>query len=181
MCLASSSVIFELACTNFSSAFWQQSHSAEAFSSTNLTLLWQSLYHSTFLSDSEHASSSIWQIMFGDVVRKAFLTSLGSISTVSTHDASTTCKVYASHILHPSQCMVVMKWGIPWMSQVLDCSPALNILTTPFSGTCILLVSIAGSIFYAAVSTFCFFILHLGVLWLWFVKTPDDYYCCDNH
>ena len=50
--LASSSVTFELACTNVSSAFQQQSHSAEAFSSPNLTLSvrlsWQLLYHSTF-------------------------------------------------------------------------------------------------------------------------------------
>ena len=61
--LASSSVIFELACANFSSAFRQQSHSAEALFSTILTLSvrlsWQSLYHSTFLSDSEDASSSM--------------------------------------------------------------------------------------------------------------------------
>ena len=74
--LASSSVILELACTNFLSAFQQQSRSAEAFSSTNLTLsirlLWQSLYHSTFLSDSEDASSSIWQTMFGHVIQMAF-------------------------------------------------------------------------------------------------------------
>ena len=52
MSLASSSVTLELACTNFSSAFWQWSRLAEAFSSANLTLsvrlLWRSLYYSTF-------------------------------------------------------------------------------------------------------------------------------------
>ena len=74
--LASSSVIFELACTNFSSAFQWWSHSAEALFSAILTssvrLLWWSLYHSTFLSDSEDASSSIWQTMFGLAIQKAF-------------------------------------------------------------------------------------------------------------
>ena len=101
--LASSSMISELACANFSSAFQQQSFSAEAFSSANLMssvrLLWQLLYHSTLLSDSEDASSSIWQTMFGHAVQKAFSTSLGSISTVGTFDASMTCKAYASHVL----------------------------------------------------------------------------------
>ena len=70
--LASSSVIVELACTNFSSAFQQQSHLAEAFSSANLTLSvrlsWQLLYHSTFLLDSEDALSSIWQTTFSHAV-----------------------------------------------------------------------------------------------------------------
>ena len=100
--LASSSVIFELACANFSSAFQQQSHLVEAFSSSNLTssvrLSWWSLYHSTFLLDSEDVSSSIWQTMFGHAVQKAFLTSLDGISTLSTLPASTTCKVYALHV-----------------------------------------------------------------------------------
>ena len=64
--LASSSVIFELACANFSSAFWQQSHSVEALFSailmSSVRLSWRSLYHLTFLSDSEDASSlSAWQ------------------------------------------------------------------------------------------------------------------------
>ena len=122
--LDSSSVILELACTNFLSAFWQQSHSMEALFSAILTLsvrlLWQLLNHSTFLSDSEDASSSIWQTMFGHAIQKAFLTSLDSISTVDTFEASTTCEAYVLHISHPSQCVVVMNWGIPWMSQVLD-------------------------------------------------------------
>ena len=146
--LASSSVIFELACTNFSSAFQQQSHSVEALFSVILTLLvrllWQSLYHSTFLSNSEDASSSIWQTMFSHAIQKAFLTSLYGISTVSAFDTSTTCKAYA---LHPSQCVVVMNWGIPWMSQVLDFSPTSNIFTAPCSGTLISLISISGFIF----------------------------------
>ena len=149
--LASSSVIFELACANFLSAFWWWSHLAEAFSFANLMsslrLLWQLLYHSTFLSDSEDASSSIWQTMFGHAIQKAFLTSLDGISTVSALDASMTCKAYTSHISHPSRCIVVIKWGIPWMSHILDFSPALNIFTTPFSGTHVLLVSISRSIF----------------------------------
>ena len=59
--LASSSVIFELACANFSSAFHWRSCSVEAFFFAILTLsvrlLWWSLYHPTFLSDSEDASS----------------------------------------------------------------------------------------------------------------------------
>ena len=103
--LASSSVILELACANFLSAFQQWSHSAEALFSAILMslvrLLWQSLYHSTFLSDTENALSSIWQTMFGHAIWKAFSTSLGGISTISTFDASMTCKVYASHISHP--------------------------------------------------------------------------------
>ena len=61
--LASSSMIFELACANFLSAFWRWSHSVEALFSAILTssvrLSWQLLYHSTFLSDSEEASSSM--------------------------------------------------------------------------------------------------------------------------
>ena len=151
MSLASSSVIFELACANFSSAFQQQSHSAEAFFSANLTssirLSWQLLYHSTFLSDSEDASSSIWQTMFSHVIRKAFLTSLGGISTIGTFDASTMCKAHASHISHPSQCIVVMKWGNPWMSHILYFSPASKIFAAPFSSTHVSLISISGSIF----------------------------------
>ena len=118
--LASSSVSLELACTNFSSAFWQWSHSTEALFSailmSSVRLSWWSLYHSTFLFNTEDASSSIWWMMFGYAVWKAFSTSLGSISTVGAFDTSTTCKVYASHTSHPSQCVVVMKWGIPWMS-----------------------------------------------------------------
>ena len=132
--LASSSVIFELACTNFSSAFQWWSHSVEALFSAILTssvrLLWWSLYHSTFLSNSEDASSSIWQTMFGLAIQKAFSTSLDSISTVDTFEASTTCEAYTLHISHPSWCVVVMNWGIPWMSQVLDFSPASNIFAT---------------------------------------------------
>ena len=149
--LASSSVIFELACANFSSAFWRQSHSMEALFSTILTLLvrlsWRSLYHLTFLSDSEDTSSSIWQTMFGHAIQKAFSTSLDGISTIDTFEASTTCEAYTLHISHPSQCVVVMNWGIPWMSQVLHFSPALNIFTAPCSGTLVSLVSISGFIF----------------------------------
>ena len=149
--LASSSAILELPCTNFLFAFWWWSHSMEAAFSTilmlSVRLLWQSLYHSTFLSNSEDASSSMWQTMFGYAIWTAFSTSLGSISTVGTFDTSTTCKVYASHISHPSQCVVVIKWGIPWMSQVLDLSPASNIFAAPCSSTLVLLVSISGSIF----------------------------------
>ena len=178
--LASSSVILELACTNFLSAFRRWSHSMEALFSTILTasvrLPWQSLYHSTFLSDSEDASSSIWQTMFGHAFQKAFSTSLDGISTIGTFDASTMCKAYASHMSHPSWCVVVIKWGIPWMSQVLDFSPASNIFTTPCSSTLVLLVSISGSIFKQQLVACWFFIVHLGVLWSWFVKTPDDYY-----
>ena len=103
--LASSSVTFELACANFSSAFQQQSCSAEALFSTILTslvrLLWRSLYHSTFSSDTEDALSSIWQTMFGHAIQKAFSTSLGNISTVSAFNTSMTCKAYASHMSHP--------------------------------------------------------------------------------
>ena len=149
--LASSSAILELACANFSSAFQQRSHYTEALFSAILTssvrLSWQSLYHLTFLSDTEDASSSIWQTMFGHAIWKPFSTSLGGISTIGTFDASMTCKVYASNISHPSQCVVVIKWGIPWMSQVLDLSPASMIFTTPCSGTLISLVSISGFIF----------------------------------
>ena len=147
----SSSVTLELACTNFSFAFRQWSHSVEAWFSAILMSLvrlsWRLLYHSTFLSDSEDASSSMWRTMFGHAIRKAFLTSLGGISTVNAFDASTMCKVYASHMSHPSWCVVVINWGIPWMSQVLDLSPASNIFAAPCSGTLILLVSISGSIF----------------------------------
>ena len=149
--LASSSAILELAWANFSSAFWQRSHSVEALFSAILTLLirlsWQSLNHSTFLSDTEDVSSSIWWTMFGHVIWKAFLTSLGGISTVGTFDASMMCKAYALHLSHPSPCVVVIKWGIPWMSQVLDLSPASKIFTAPCGSTLISLVSISGSIF----------------------------------
>ena len=82
-------------------------------------------------------------------IQKAFSTSLDSISTVNAFDTSTMCKAYASHISHPSRCVVVMNWGIPWMSQVLDFSPASNILAAPCSGTLVLLVSISGFIFSA--------------------------------
>ena len=149
--LASSSIILELACANFLSAFWQQSHSTEALFSTILTSLvrlscW-SLYHSTFLSDSEDASSSMWQTVFSHAIQKAFLTSLDGISTVNASEAFTTCAAYTSHISHPSRCVVVINWGILWMSQVLDFSPALKIFTAPCSGTLISLVSISGFIF----------------------------------
>ena len=146
--LASNSVILELACTNFLSAFWWWSHSTEALFSAilmlSVRLSWQSLYHSTFLSDSEDASSSIWWTMFGHAIWKAFSTSLDSISTVDAFDASTMCEAYALHISHPSWCVMVINWGIPWMSQVLDFSLALNILAAPCSSTLILLVSISG-------------------------------------
>ena len=72
---------------------------------SSVRLSWQSLYHLTFLSNSEDASSSIWWTMFGHVFQKAFSTSLGSISTVSTFDASTTCKAYALHILLGHICL----------------------------------------------------------------------------
>ena len=53
--------ILELAWANFLSAFWQQSHSAEALFSAilmlSVKLSWWLLYHSTFLSDTEDASS----------------------------------------------------------------------------------------------------------------------------
>ena len=149
--LGSSSMICELACANFLSAFWRWSLSVETLFSAILTssvrLSWRLLYHSTFLSDSEDALSSMWWTMFSHAIWKAFSTSLDSISTVGAYDASTTCKAYASHVSHPSQCVVVMKWGIPWMSHVLDFSPTSNISATPCSGTLISLVSISGSIF----------------------------------
>ena len=108
--LASSSVILELAWANFSSAFWQRSHSMEAlFSAILMSLVrlsWWLLYNSIFLSDSEDASSSIWQIMFSHAIWKAFSTSLHGISTIDAFDASTTCEVYASHLSHPSQCVM---------------------------------------------------------------------------
>ena len=139
------------------SNFWVSLHYlficllAETFSSANLTssvrLSWSSLYHSTFLSDSEDALSSIWQTMIGHAIQKAFLTSLGSISTIGAFDTSTMCEAYASDILHPSWCVVVMKWGNPWMSHILDFSPASKIFATPFNGTHISLISISGSIF----------------------------------
>ena len=123
----------------------------EALFSASLTssvrLSWQLLYHLTFLSDSEDTSSSIWQMMFGHAIQKAFSTSLDGISTIDTFEASTTCEAYTLHISHPSQCVVVMNWGIPWMSQVLDFSLALNIFATPCSGTLVLLISISGFIF----------------------------------
>ena len=63
--LASSSSIHKLACANFLSAFRQWSLSAKTLFSAILTssvrLLWWSLYHLTFLSDSEDALSSMWQ------------------------------------------------------------------------------------------------------------------------
>ena len=140
-------------------------------------LSWQLLYHSTFLSNTEDTSSSIWQTMFGHAIQKAFSTSLGGISTISAFDTSMTCKVYALHISHPSQCVVVMNWGIPWMSQVLDLSPALKNFATPCKGTLILLVSSSGAIFLSKdICLLAFFTGHLGVPWWWFVKTPDDYY-----
>ena len=178
--LASSSVIFELACANFSSAFQRRSCSTEALFSAILTssvrLSWWLLYHLTFLSDTEDASSSIWWTMFGHAIQKAFSTSVDGISTIKAFEASTTCKAYVSHISHPSWCVVVMNWSIPWMSQVLDFSLALNIFTATCSGTLVSLVSISGFIFLATELLVGFFRVHLGVLWWWFVKTPDDYY-----
>ena len=116
--LASSSAILELAGANFSSAFWGWSRSAEAVFSTILTLSvklsWQLLYHLTFLSNSEDASSFIWWTMFGHAIQKAFSTSLDSISTVDAFNTSMTCKAYALHMSHPSWCVVVINWGIPW-------------------------------------------------------------------
>ena len=85
--------------------------------------------------------------MFGHAIQKVFLTSLDGISTVDASEAFTTCNVYVLHVSHPSQCVIVMNWGILWMSQVLDFSPALKILAAPCSGTLISLVSISGFIF----------------------------------
>ena len=66
--LASSYPTFEIACANFSSAFQQLSLSEEAFSSANLRssvrLLWWSLYHSTFLSDSEEALDNYLELPY---------------------------------------------------------------------------------------------------------------------
>ena len=89
--------------------------------------------------------------MFGHAIQKAFLTSLDGISTIDDSDALTTCNVYASHVSHPSQCVVVINWGIPWISQVLDFSPASNIFTAPCSGTLVSLISIFGFIFKATI------------------------------
>ena len=100
--------------------------------------------------------------MFSQAVWKAFLTSLGGISTVGAFDPYMICKAYASYVSHPSWCVVVMKWGISWMFQVLDWSPALKNFTTPFSGTHISLISIAGSIFKQwLVAFFVFYSTHL--------------------
>ena len=64
MSLASSSLIFELACANFSSAFWWQSCLVEAFSSANLMssvrLLWQLLYYSTFFYPTQRMLHSLY-------------------------------------------------------------------------------------------------------------------------
>ena len=87
--------------------------------------------------------------MFGHAIWKAFSTSLDSISTVNDSDALMMCTAYVLHVLHPSRCVVVMNWGIPWMSQVLDLSQASNISSAPCSGTLISLVSISGFIFKA--------------------------------
>ena len=153
--LVSSSVIFELACANFSSAFWWWSHSAEALFSailmSSVKLSWRSLYHSTFLSHSEDASSSRWWTMFGHAIWKAFSTSLDGISTVDNSYALTTCTAYALHISHPSWCVVMINWGIPWMSQVLDLSLTSKIFIAPCSGTLVSLVSISGFIFKATI------------------------------
>ena len=85
--------------------------------------------------------------MFGHAIQKAFSTSLDGISTVNASEAFTMCNAYALHVSHPSRCVGVMNWGIPWMSQVLDFSPASKIFAAPCSGTLILLVSISGFIF----------------------------------
>ena len=85
--------------------------------------------------------------MFSHAIQEAFLTSLDSISTIDASEAFTMCNAYASHVSHPSQCVVVMNWGIPWMSQVLDLSPALKIFAAPCSGTLVSLISISGFIF----------------------------------
>ena len=69
----------------------------------------------------------MWQMMFSHAIQKAFSTSLDGISTVGALDASTPCEVYALHILHPLRCVVVINWGNPWMSHVLDFSPASKI------------------------------------------------------
>ena len=95
--------------------------------------------------------------MFGHAIWKAFLTSLDGISTVDDSDALTTCTAYALHVSHPSQCVVVINWGILWMSQVLDLSLASNIFAAPCSGTLILLVSISGFIFKAIIVACWFF------------------------
>ena len=178
--LVSSSVIFELACANFSSAFRQQSHSAEALFSAILTssvkLSWQSLYHSTFLSDSEDASSSRWWTTFGHAIRKAFSTSLDGISTVDDSDALTMCTAYALHVSHPSRCIVMINWGIPWMSQVLDLSPTSNIFTAPCSGTLVSLVSISGFIFKATIVACWLFCSTPRCTEMVVHENPYDYY-----
>ena len=85
--------------------------------------------------------------MFGHAIQKAFSTSLDGISTVDASEAFTTCNAYTLHVLHPSQCVIVMNWGILWMSQVLDLSPASKIFAAPCSGTLVSLVSISEFIF----------------------------------
>ena len=65
--------------------------------------------------------------MFSHAIHKAFSTSLDGISTIDAFDGSMMCEAYALYISHPSQCVVVINWGIPWMSQVFNLSPALNI------------------------------------------------------
>ena len=87
--------------------------------------------------------------MFSHAIQKAFSTSLDGISTVDASEAFTMCNAYASHVSHPSQCVVVMNWDIPWMSQVLDFSPASKILAAPCSGTLICLYPFLDSFFKA--------------------------------
>ena len=93
-------------------------------------------------------------------------------------DASTTCKSYASHVLHPSWCIVVMKWGIPWMSQVLDWSPALRFSLLLSVALAFCLYPLLDS-FWAMVN--CFFVFYSTCSYAVIMVCENPWWLLSNH
>ena len=86
------------------------------------------------------------------------------------------CEAYTSHVSHPSQCVIVINWGIPWMSQVWTLVQLRRFWPLLVVAHSFHLYLFLDSFFTATELLVGFFRVHLGVLWWWFVKSPDDYY-----
>ena len=71
------------------------------------------------------------------------------------------------------------KLGIPWMSHVLDWSPASNIFAAPLSGTLVSLISITGSIFKQQLVAF--FVFYNTLLCVVVVVCENPWWLLSNY
>ena len=105
------------------------------FLSTILALLAQSSYFSLYQlhlqTSSEIASSSMVATDCGQVEWNMLAIHEYRMGTITFFDTLTTCCVYAWHVVQCSLCTVIIKLGIPTMSQVCACNLALTMSAAP--------------------------------------------------